>query len=471
MSANAISNIAIRFGTDTSGVRTGIKSLQSDLGGLTGTLSRIAGVWAGVMAGRGIAGWISGSVKLAASMESLKADFEVLTGSVAGANKMIAGLRDLDVKSPFGFEQLSDASRLLLAFNTDLEKVVPVMTQLAAIAGNDSDKLMRLANVFGQTVAAGKLVGQNLRQMTEAGFNPLQEIARLTGEDMGDLIKKMEDGGISLRLVELAFESATAAGGRFHGRLEKLSETMEGRWNKLTNEIRLLRIEIGEFLMPTMRRFVNLAKETIDWLRSWDASQLKVSASVMTFGITLVGALAILSRMPAIIKAIVGALKAMASAQVITQALSGPKGWAILATSMVAAGVATGLVLDAFKDLEKQIDDTAKSAEDLGAEAEAIGDKLPEEVLRLKAEMELQLGINQGAEDAMKGLAKSMRDLKPAAFLKGTSEAISAENRARVDTMKPLLPAVKDLGAKLAIGNVLLRDIRDRLDPIQAAPI
>jgi hypothetical protein len=78
-----------------------------------------------------------------------------------------------------------------------------------------------------------------------AGFNPLQEISRKTGQSMIDLKKAMEDGAISADMVTEAFRSATSEGGLFFGALEKGAETTEGRIAKLGDSILGLKVSFG----------------------------------------------------------------------------------------------------------------------------------------------------------------------------------------------------------------------------------
>ena len=74
----------------------------------------------------------------------------------------------------------------------------------------NAERFQRLALAFSQVSAAGKLQGQDLLQMVNAGFNPLQEISKKTGESMLELKERMSDGRISLKEVEEAMKSATS---------------------------------------------------------------------------------------------------------------------------------------------------------------------------------------------------------------------------------------------------------------------
>ena len=76
--------------------------------------------------------------------------------------------------------------------------------------GNNS-RFQLLSLAFSQMSATGRLMGQDLNQMINAGFNPLQEIAKKTGKSIGELKDEMGKGAISAKMVEDAMASATGA--------------------------------------------------------------------------------------------------------------------------------------------------------------------------------------------------------------------------------------------------------------------
>lgn len=82
--------------------------------------------------------------------------------------------------------------------------------------------------------------------MINSGFNPLVEISRTTGRTMGELKEAMAQGQISIEMLEGAFASATAQGGKFHGMLERQGETLKGAINQLSGAITDMYNEIGK---------------------------------------------------------------------------------------------------------------------------------------------------------------------------------------------------------------------------------
>jgi hypothetical protein len=86
--------------------------------------------------------------------------------------------------------------------------------------------------------------------MVDAGFNPLQEISRKTGESLIDLKARMEAGAISSQEVADAFASATGEGGKFNGMMDKMGETAAGKFGQLASRFEQLGVSLGDALSP-----------------------------------------------------------------------------------------------------------------------------------------------------------------------------------------------------------------------------
>jgi tape measure domain-containing protein len=104
------------------------------------------------------------------------------------------------------------------------------MKMLGDLARGDQEKLNALTLAFSQMTSTGKLTGQDLLQMINAGFNPLNEISKKTGKSVAVLKDEMSKGQISSEMVRDAFVAATSAGGQFHGMVEQLSDSKSGKW-------------------------------------------------------------------------------------------------------------------------------------------------------------------------------------------------------------------------------------------------
>jgi tape measure domain-containing protein len=214
----------------------------------------------------GIIGIGKAALTTAAEIEQITVSFEVFTGSAQTAKDMLAALKAQALASPMQFQDITKGAQTLLQYGLTAQQVVPITRVLGDISGGNSDKFQRLALAFGQVNAAGRLMGQEARQMVNAGFNPLKAISDSTGESMATLTKRMHDGQISVKEVADAFISATSEGGQFYGMTEKQSQTLQGQFNKLSESVTFALAEIGESLaksfdlgsvVPAITSFMN----------------------------------------------------------------------------------------------------------------------------------------------------------------------------------------------------------------------
>ena len=234
--------------------KTAISNQQSAISSIKNLAMTYAGLSASVSA-------VKTSVKLAAEMEQTKVAFGVMTGSAAQATKLLNDFKALDIESPINFADFARAGKTMLQFGVQAEALRPTLSRLAAISLGNAEQFQSLALAFGQVQANGRLMGQEVLQMVNAGFNPLQEISRTTGVSMIELKKRMEDGAISAQMVAKAFETATSEGGRFYGMNQQLEGTMSGQFAKLESEIKAASIALGTALIPLVQQLTGLLKD------------------------------------------------------------------------------------------------------------------------------------------------------------------------------------------------------------------
>ena len=202
---------------------------------IIGGVKAIGGAIAGI--GRGFAQAMKDGVAYNASMEQYTTSFTTMLGDQAKAQQLVNDLKITAAKTPFGMEDLAKNTQTLMAFGISADEAKLRLGQLGDISQGDAQKLESLTLAFAQVSSAGKLSGQDLLQMINAGFNPLQEMSKKTGKSVGELKEEMEKGAISADMVADAFASATAEGGQFYGAMEAQSKTFSGQVSTLQDGI------------------------------------------------------------------------------------------------------------------------------------------------------------------------------------------------------------------------------------------
>ena len=227
------------------------KDGSGTVGELKSTLAQYAGL---AVAFRGV----QASMSLAATAESNRISLEVLTGSVQKASFLFDGFIALDRSSPLSRQDFSRAAQTLVGYGLAAESTMPALRALSEVSVGNADRFQSLALAFGQVQANGRLMGQEVLQMVNAGFNPLQEISRTTGTSMLELKKQMEAGAISSDMVSDAFKSATSEGGRFFEMNERLKNSAAGQYAKMKSDVELLATEIGTNLLPAAKALMEV---------------------------------------------------------------------------------------------------------------------------------------------------------------------------------------------------------------------
>lgn len=223
------------------------KASGSEVSGMFKEVVKQTAAFAGLSLGAaGLRTFATSIVNVRKEMQSLHTSFSVLLGDQAKADAMFGELKEMAATTPLMLKDYASAAQTMLGFNIEAEKVIPTLKAIGDISMGDSQRFQSLSLAFSQMSATGKLMGQDLLQMINAGFNPLTEISRKTGKSIAELKEEMSAGAISAQMVADAFMSATAEGGQFYGMNEKQGKTLKGQFNALQGAIDDMFNALGE---------------------------------------------------------------------------------------------------------------------------------------------------------------------------------------------------------------------------------
>lgn len=248
-----------------------IEAITNPLKNFAGqALSSITGLVGGVS----LLGNAFKAVDLAAEAEKNEIAFGTMLKSVDLGKQMVKDLQTMGAATPMSTQDLQKAAKTLLQFGTAGEDIIPTLKMIGDATGGDAQMFSQMSLAFGQMSASGRLMGNDLFQMINAGFNPLMEISQRTGESMISLKKKMEKGQISLDMVKESFRKATSAGGQFDGLMEKQSKSISGLFSTMKDDIDSMLRTIGvelvrEFrLREVMQQISKFAADATNWFKA-----------------------------------------------------------------------------------------------------------------------------------------------------------------------------------------------------------
>ena len=251
----------------------GLSQIQLKSGGVAGALSNLGASvqrHAIPMLKFGItvaAGLGAAMVKLAMDMEQTKVAFTTLIGSEQGAMKHLQELRDFAKKTPFQFTELTQASKKMQAFGFEAEKVIPMMTHIGdavSALGGSSANIDMVVRALGQVQAKGRVMAQEMLQLTEQGIPAWRYLAEAVGVTQGEVMKLSEKGLIP---AQQAIDAILAGMQKdFGGMMAEQAKTAAGQVSNLVDTLQEIGTTIGELVLPALKDFLGTVKAGLDTL-------------------------------------------------------------------------------------------------------------------------------------------------------------------------------------------------------------
>lgn len=144
-------------------------------------------------------------------------------------------------------------------------RVMPQMKMYGDLAGGNAEDLAGIARTMGQIKGVGRLQGDELNELANHGILGLQEeIAKLKGVSVSAFYQMKEKGLISFQDVQKAMERMTGEGGKYFGRLDRMSQTTFGRVQKLWGTIEEKLAGLGTMSLPSMNKVVDWANKFVE---------------------------------------------------------------------------------------------------------------------------------------------------------------------------------------------------------------
>ena len=190
--------------------------------------------------------------KMGMDADKTAVSFNVLTGSMEKGSKLLGQINKYADDTIYDRLGTQEAAKTMLGFGVSLENVMSDLKMLGDVAMGDKQRMSQLALVFGQVAAAGKLQGQDLLQLINAGYNPLLDMSALTGKSVSVLRDEMSKGNISFEMLRQAFQRATGEGGKFYNMTNEIAKTPYGRWQQLLGEFNSKLLEMYQIIQPAL---------------------------------------------------------------------------------------------------------------------------------------------------------------------------------------------------------------------------
>lgn len=271
-----VGEVKYKAKVDTDGIDTDIVKTESKVSKFGSAFKKVGTVGVAALkgigtafvgltaaAGAGIAAVAKMGIEYNAQMQSYQTAFTTMLGDAEKAKKLTDNLKTLAAKTPLAMTDLADASQILLAFGSSAEELPDQLKRLGDVAQGDAQKLGTMATAFGRIQSNGYASLEEINMMIDQGFNPLNIIAKKTGETMAEVRDRVSAGEVSFEELNDALMTATDAGGQFYNAMENQSKTFEGQMSTLKDNVSALAGSLTEDL------FGSLAENALPKVNGW----------------------------------------------------------------------------------------------------------------------------------------------------------------------------------------------------------
>jgi tape measure domain-containing protein len=321
------------------------QSLSQISGALTGAGASLTAAFTVPIAGAGAA-----ALKMGADMMAAKMGFETMLGSAEKATKFLGDLQNFAAKTPFEFPGLRDAATKMMALGISADQVLPTLRvvgdQVAAMGrsgGEASLSIDRITLALGQMGAKGKVSAQEMNQLAEQGIGAWEALAKHIGVSVPEAMKLAEDGAISAAEGIPAILAGMAE--KTGGMMDKLSDTVIGRFSNLKDSVSISLTKLGEALLPFAEIAVGVFEKLAVLLEGAVKWFTELSKPMQLAVVALAGMAAAAGPLLLALGAISAAIVSISSAVSI---LAGPAVLAGAVVAMKALAIAAAAAAAAF---------------------------------------------------------------------------------------------------------------------------
>jgi tape measure domain-containing protein len=198
--------------------------------------------------GAGLLGLAGQWTKLAGTMEQSRVAFTTLLKSSDRAKQFVKELQQFAATTTFSFIDTQEAATRMKAYGFEVQQIIPMMRILGdsvAALGGGTEKLNRVMLAFGQIRAKGRMMGEEVRQLTEAGI-PVPEILKqqlgLSQKDMNRIGEQGISADKALGALLAGMEK------RFGGGMAEQAKTLTGQLVNLSDQADILGASLGDGL-------------------------------------------------------------------------------------------------------------------------------------------------------------------------------------------------------------------------------
>lgn len=305
-------------------------------------------------------------VQIRGEVQQLEVAFETMLGSKEKADTLKSEIIDLAAKTPFGLQDVSNATKMLLAYGSTAEEVTGEIKMLGNIASGLSIPLNDLIYLYGTTRTQGRMFTMDLRQFMGRGIPLAEELAKQFGTTKDKVSELVTAGKVGFPEMQRALQAMTSEGGKFNNLMEKQSATITGQISNLQDSIYQMFNEIGQSSEGVISDLISGASWVVEHYQEVLSVLKYIIAAYGLYKAALIAVAAVehIRTMGLLAKTLFDVARGAQTAAAAFQLLnSSKKGWIGIAAGVVGAlAIATMDLSKSSEKAEKQMGALEKAA-------------------------------------------------------------------------------------------------------------
>lgn len=223
-----------------------VQDVEKQTSGIDKIMQKVGGAMAAYFSVQALANFGKQVIEVRGQFQQLGIAFETMLGSKEKADKLMQEAIVFAAKTPFTLVDVASNIKQLMAMGIATEDVMSTMKSLGDVAAGVSVPISRIAINYGQVATMGKLQGRELRDFAMAGVPLISELAKNLGKTKNEIEEMVSAGQIGFPMVEAAFKSMSAEGGKFFNLMEKQNKSVTGQISNLADKWSVMLNEIGK---------------------------------------------------------------------------------------------------------------------------------------------------------------------------------------------------------------------------------
>jgi len=195
------------------------------------------------------------SIGFNSQMQTNQIAFETMLGSADKAQRMLSELTSMAARTPFQLPQLTEVTKKLFAFGYQASEVMPILKSVGDAAsglGLGKEGMDRITLALGQIKAKGKLAGEEVRQLAEAGIPVWEILGKGFNKSTAELMKMSENGLLpASKSIDLLVKGLEE---KFPNMMDKQSKSFKGLMTTIRDNVQMT---LGGITKPMFEDLTN----------------------------------------------------------------------------------------------------------------------------------------------------------------------------------------------------------------------